>query len=168
LTILESTLAELESEVRKQQMKLSYKEYILREAKQVGNIYHFTPLSRIESIIRDKKITKGKQGYVSLTRDFQLPNDDNYFDSKEYIVRLTIDGNKLSENTKIIPHQDREFPDEREEGVLTSVKLKYIKRIDIILDYRLFSETAINAVYEVIKNQFPETYKVKKWLPVKF
>lgn len=168
MNIQQSLLEVLEANVASLKTQLSFSEYILKEAKQVGYIYHFTTLSNIEKIIKSNKIEKGKEGYVSLTRDFQLPNYNGYFNSGEYIVRITIDGNKLSENTKIKPISDKSFNDEREDGVAESINLKYIKQIDILYtDTRVFSNTAINAVCEVIKNKYDKINLIKKFQPVK-
>lgn len=158
----------LESDVLKQKLYTSFREYILSEAKQVGYIYHFTTLSKIEQIFKSKKIKKGNQGYVSLTRDFQLPNESGYFSTGEYIVRITIDGDKLSENVKLHPHRDEKYNDEREEGVINDINEKYFHRIDFLTsDNRIFSNTAVEAVYNQIKKVYKETYYTKKWTPVK-
>lgn len=161
----------LEQEISQLKSRLSFREYVLKEAKQVGFIYHFTTLSTIENILISK-IKKGNQKYVSLTRDFQLPNEKGYFNTGEYIVRIVIDGNKLSENVKIIPHRDIDYNDEREEGALNDISLKYIKYVDILTsDTRVFSDTAINAVHEnllqIAKGLKLDIRKIKKFQPVK-
>lgn len=168
MNILESCLDKLERDVRNRQVITSFREYILNEAKQVGYIYHFTTLSRIEEVINNRKIERGKEGYVSLTRDFQLPNNPGYFNTGEYIVRITIDGNKLSNNTKIEPIHDVKYNDECEEGVLKSIDMKYFSRVDFLTtDTRVFSRTAIDAVYNAVRKNYNETYEIKKFIPLK-
>ena len=165
MNILDSTLAKLDNDLNKAKLLVSFKEYVISEAKQAGILYHFTTLANIESIIKDKKIKKGKQNYVSLTRDFQLPYDINYFVESEYIVRISIDGNKLSENVKIIPHADKDYPNEKEEGILNNIDTKYFLRIDFIRDYTYFSQTAIESVAEKVKKDSRLPVQIfKKWV----
>ena len=161
----------LESEILNLKLRLSFREYLLNEAKQVDTIYHFTTLAHIESIIKSNKLVKGKEQYISVTRDYQLPNEKGYFNTGEYIVRLSFDGDKISENIKIIPVKDNKYNDEREEGILNDLSLKYLKQIDIITDYTWFSKTMVEAVYEKIKktiqNKDTPINIVKKWQIVK-
>jgi len=156
----------LENNVLDLKIYTCFREYILNEAKQVGFIYHFTTLTRINSILKSK-LNKGHQKYLSLTRDFQLPNEKGYFNTGEYIVRLTIDGDKLSNNVKIIPYRDKAYNDEREEGVLNDIKLNYIKQVDILTsDNRIFSREYIDFVFKNLKSNIPINL-VKKFQPVK-
>ena len=161
----------LEIEVANLRAKLSFREFILNEARQSGVLYHFTTLSRIEQILKEQKIKKGSFKYISLTRDFQLPNEKGYFNTGEYIVRIAIDGNKLSENVKILPFKDIEsgsYNDEREEAVLNNINSKYFIQVDILTsDTRVFNSTAINAIYDVIKKSKFKINKIKKFQPVK-
>jgi len=167
----------LEDEVAQLKSHLSFREYILNEAKQVGNIYHFTTLTNILKIIKSGKIIKNNENYVSLTRDFQLPNENGYFNTGEYVVRITIDENRLSENIKIEPISDVLFNDEREEGVLNEIKTKYFKQIDfLITDNRVFPKDSITVIYEKCKTKLFKTVKtvktvktnlIKKYQPVK-
>jgi len=157
-------LDKLESEVANLHAHLSFREYILNEAKQVGNVYHFSTLTKIEQILTSGKLKKNNEKYVSLTRDFQLPMEQGYFNTGEYIVRITIDGDKLSENVKIYPVRDVQFNDEREEGVLNEISIKYFKQIDfLITDNRVFPKKSINVIYEECKKQFNNTNKIKKF-----
>ena len=154
----------LENDILDTKIKLSFKEYILAEAKQSGVLYHFTTLANIENIIKSKKIQKGEQKYVSLTRDFQLPMDKNYFNPDEYIVRISIDGDKLSENIKIIPHNDKDYPDEKEEGILNDISMKYFLRVDFVKNYTYFTSEMIDAVIGNIEEKIT-TGSYKKWIP---
>jgi len=159
----------LEMEVSNLKSYTSFREYVLYEAKQVGHIYHFTTPTKILDILKSGKIAKGNEGYVSLTRDFQLPYEKGYFNTGEYIIRITIDGDKLSNNVKINPISDVRFStDEREEGVLNEINSKYFKYIDILTtDNRIFPKSAINAVFEKCKDHFKNTKLIKKFQPVK-
>jgi hypothetical protein len=77
----------------------------ISEAKQVGDVYHFTKQHNLESILDSGKL-HSHSGHISATRNHNLPMDMNQkngdfsFD-KGYNVRLTLDGNKISEHHKV-------------------------------------------------------------------
>ena len=95
---------------------------LIKEAKQVGTLYHFTSYTSLVEIINSNFVLTTKhidiQPYVSFTRDKAM-----YPDSIPDQVRLTIDGNGLSNRYKIMPHADikagygRTSIDEKEERV---------------------------------------------------
>ena len=84
----------------------SFKDY-LDEAKQVGIVYHFTKFENLENILKSGAINS-RYGFISTTRNYNLPNDLNQKDfdlsiSRGYGVRFTLDGNKLSSRYKVSP-----------------------------------------------------------------
>lgn len=132
------------------------------EAKQVGNIYHFTKLENlIKMIDHDFNQQYGREifellshnTHLSCTRDYCLasrPYSNDINVSKGYVVRITLDGDKMSEKYRIKPVKGLATNDsdvfntklnhlrtsnkESEEIVTnkSSYKIKpYIKRIDI-------------------------------------
>jgi len=118
--------------------------------------------------MRSKKISKNNEGYVSVTRDFQLPNEKGYFNTGEYVVRITIDGDKLSNNVRIMPIGDINFEDERECGILNEVKSKYFKQIDFLTtDNRVFPKESVRVIYDKCKDMFDDVRLIKKYQPVK-
>lgn len=173
MNILDSTLKKLEDDVLKTQMSLTFKEYILNEAKQVGNLYHFTTLSRLVPILSSNEIkisganTNNSIEFISLTRNYKLPDISSYFD-KDYNVRFVLD-DKISENMKIYPFQDhnynyKEESEEVEGLVFKNIKLnKYIIHVDIILG----SFTDKDKIEKLCKKYNIKCNFVKKWLPVK-
>lgn len=78
--------------------------YIIKEAKQVGILYHFTTIQNIEDILKSKGLKSDFFDYISFTRNFNLQKTSDYF--KDHKVRLTFDGNKLSNKYKIEPFID--------------------------------------------------------------
>jgi hypothetical protein len=104
----------------------------LNENKQVGLLYHFTNLSSLNKILDENKMNgsfmyeeNGIELYgVSTTRNKNL----NY-DSQKNNIRITLNGDKLSNNYKIKPRDywNREYNvpdnpqtiDEDEEVILT-------------------------------------------------
>jgi len=124
----------------------------LEEGKQVGLLYHFTSTNSLDKILKDNKINGSfmyevgdKELYgVSTTRNKNL----NY-DLQRNNVRITLDGNKLSNNYKITPRDyfERQYNipdnpqtiDEDEEVILTpkgyinNIK-NYILAVDKVKD----------------------------------
>jgi len=111
-----------------------FKEYLI-EGKNVGDLYHFTYYSSLESILKNNKMHStsydkqytGKEG-VSFTRNKNLKLGSP--------VCLVIDGNKISNKYKIFPigtnYIETYEDDENEERVITKeIKdiRKYIKKI---------------------------------------
>jgi hypothetical protein len=88
----------------------------LKEAKQVGTIYHFTGVENLNKIIEDNKLmssskkqrdikTGKKQVYsISFTRDKFFPYERDLKLGSRYLdARIVVDGNKLSNKYKIEP-----------------------------------------------------------------
>lgn len=106
---------------------------LIKEAKQVGTLYHFTSYSKLVKIINSGFVLttehKDIQPYVSFTRDKSM-----YSDSISTQVRLTIDGSGLSNRYKIMPHADvkagygRGSVDEMEERISL---IKYPRGVDV-------------------------------------
>lgn len=72
------------------------------EAKQVGILYHFTSYPAMIKIIKDGFKLKGMgETYVSLTRNKNMQSD-----TISNSVRITIDGDALSNKYKIEPYAD--------------------------------------------------------------
>lgn len=81
----------------------------LKEGKNVGILYHFTNDESILSILEDDILKSNGNDYtslnaVSLTRDKHFHK--NKYRSIDNSFRIVLDGNKLSNKYKIIPHQD--------------------------------------------------------------
>jgi hypothetical protein len=82
---------------------------LLNEGKQVGNLYHFTYLSSVSSI-HEKGIKFAPNNsylpkhegmfYIATTRDH---TGHNFVKGSEFVVRITLDGNKISEHYLIEP-----------------------------------------------------------------
>lgn len=126
---------------------------MLNEAKQVGTIYHFTTYDKSLSIILNQQMTSKE--YISFTRNYDLKdaysNDVNWGD-----VRITIDGNKLSNKYKIEPFLDTKNSIKRNKGeneeriIKKSINIKgMIKQIDILDDER--NKKSINDIEYICK-----------------
>lgn len=90
----------------------------LKEAKQVGTVYHFTKLSNLSSMADDELQKKNggkgawhltsKNGHLSTTRNHNmsraiLPKQHDLSIDKGYGVRIALDGDKMSEHHRIRP-----------------------------------------------------------------
>jgi len=167
---MEKLESDLEGSIITAKAQASFREYILKEAKQAGVVYHFTILSNLPSILQSGKLktsdnnTNGLK-FLSLTRDFQLPDNPNsYF--KNCDVRFVLDGDKISNNIRVLPFHDELYDDESEEVVFKSLKLsKYLKNIDVKIPKMSFIDTEkiikLGKKYNIIINI------VNKWLPAK-
>jgi hypothetical protein len=82
---------------------------LLKEAKQVGNLYHFTYDTAVLKILKNglyfkpdnTELTKHKDKfYISTTRDH---TGAKFYKGSEMTARVTLDGNKISEQYSIEP-----------------------------------------------------------------
>lgn len=147
---------------------------LVEMAKQVGNVYHFTRQQNLESILDSGKLVS-RSGHISVTRNYNLPHDFNQVKhnldlshTKGYNIRLTLDGNKISEHHKIKPlagvtaelddaHDTTKYRNSRvsrheheaEEAIHTKSLhvLPHIKHISILPN----SEEGIKHAHEVLK-----------------
>lgn len=118
---------------------------LLNEGKQVGILYHFTDMSSLIKILEtnilkaSNKFEKGKPPTVSLTRD-KLGDIGGVGGTGTKTVRISIDGDKLSNKYKITPYNYysnypdyKEAEDEMEEIVQGDIK----NIIDYIIEVRI-------------------------------
>lgn len=139
-------------------MLISFREFQqISEGKQVGVIYHFTRLSSLISIIESKFIINSHSDYFSFTRnynmvDFKKYKNDFSIDWEKFgdkrLVRIVVDGDKLSNNFKVLPFLDKNIKrvqGEWEEVIKKDNKefniLPYIVQIDIFQDVERFDKT---------------------------
>ncbi len=104
----------------------TFKELI--EGKQVGIIYHFTDLNSFEKILKSKFKLKDiyKHGYISFSRNSRLEE----FGKKG--IRITVDGDKLSNKYSIKPFMDLQHDVTRNHGENEEmIKVKKGDSIDI-------------------------------------
>lgn len=142
----------------------------LLEAKQVGTLYHICTLSAYLKYIlpTDTLSSSGKymnwlykgSNYVSFTRDKKFTVETSAVDKADVLIKLVIDGDKLSEHYKIGPYNDfaydykgNKFDDsdailhrEKEEVVKGPIKniSKYIKAV--YFDTRNMNQNILNSL----------------------
>ena len=159
-------------------IKKSYNtnEYLINEAKQVGDVYHFTSISSFLQILADNKITAA--GLSDESRTISTTRDKNFTIRPRAIgnppeIGIILDGDKLSEKFKVRPYdynydnpgEEEEVGDEQEElwfgkklgkqGGIRNIK-SYIK--GIVLTKNFFKKFITN-------QDFTIPYNFKKYLP---
>ena len=119
---------------------------LLKEAKQVGTVYHYTTILSLLKILDDDVLgdkSLGKYSRVSLTRDKNFQKRTKIIPAE---CRITINGDKLSNRYKIQPYQwnaahfsgkaatkGGEIEDQMEEevqGYITGIS-DYIQKIEL-------------------------------------
>lgn len=163
---------------------MNFEDYLLQtEAKQVGVVYHFTTLDSLFKMMNPEySKSKGREPFefvsnnnlISCTRDHCLSTSnksDEISHKKGYIVRITLDGDRLSNKFKIKPikglddysdpfdrnNKNRTTSDENEEVVVSSSKYKflpYIKQIDILKPTDKLDEQFLPIVVSYIRNNY--------------
>lgn len=142
----------------------------INEAKQVGLLYHFTPISNLKDILLTRFLYPNDEGQISTsirpnmsTRDFQDMKNAS-------IVRLTLDGDKISTKYKVRPFafgaSEGDAEDLGEEQIVVNGKkfpfVPYLKRIDIFLNKK---EKINNKLIELLeKANIP--YKIYQGTPI--
>lgn len=145
----------------------------ITEAKQVGNLYHFTPLKNIIPILDSQVLIPNTEGQISTTRrpDMDISGFMKMQMGKSNTARLMLDGDKISTKYKIRPfiyfddHEYEDGEDLGEEQIIINKKnfyfLPYLKRIDIFVTKK---EKNIDKVI-ILLNEMNIPYKIYKGTP---
>lgn len=142
----------------------------INESKQVGLLYHFTPLSNLISILTTYNLIPNDEGQISTSRRPNMSTRDFQDMVRASIARLTLDGDKISNKYKVHPFAfggDEGSPEDLgEEQIVVNGKkfpfIPYLKRIDIFLNKK---EKVNNKIIELLeKANIP--YKVYQGIPI--
>jgi hypothetical protein len=142
---------------------------ILREAKQVGTLYHFTPLSNLKDILSTQFLYPNDEEQISTSRRPNMSTRDFQDMKTSPIVRIALDGNKISNKYKIRPFafggDEEDAEDLGEEQIVVNGEkfpfVSYLKRIDIFLNKK---EKANDKIIELLeKANIP--YKIYQGTP---
>jgi hypothetical protein len=145
------------------------KEIYLNEAKQVGTLYHFTPLSNLKEILFTQFLYSNDEEQVSTSRRPNMSTRDFQDMKKNSIARLTLDGDKISTKYKVRPFafgaDEGNAEDLGEEQIIVNGErfpfIPYLKRIDIFLNKK---EKVNDKIIELLeKVNIP--YKIYSGIP---
>lgn len=150
---------------------------VLAEAKQRGSLYHFTPITNLAKILKSQYLIPNHEDQISTS---VRPNMDTMFGGEDTesrnndmsevpIIRLDLDGDKISNKYKVRPYSwDEE--DLGEEQIVVNGKnfyfMPYLKRIDIFKNKSISKSglTKIKKATELLQNlNIP--YKIFDGLP---
>ena len=143
------------------------------EAKQVGDIYHFTSLKNIIPMLDSQVLIPNMEGQISTTRrpDMDISGFMKMQMGNSNIARLMLDGDKISTKYKVRPftyfdgYEYTEGEDLGEEQIIVNKKnfyfINYLKRIDIFITKK---EKIIDKVINLLdKMNIP--YKIYEGTP---
>jgi hypothetical protein len=138
------------------------------EAKQVGDIYHFTSLKGLYGILKDGFIKPNSENQISTTRNKNVDMSSFFeYSGGQVTVMLTLDGNKISNKYKVKPfrydptfwslpvYQDKfEF----EEQIITNGKnfpiFLYLKSVSITIDNeRNLNKEMLDQIENILKEK---------------
>ena len=153
---------------------------IIKQAKQVGILYHYTTIYKLFQILKSNKLQSHKWKYRgSQWSQYKYNNspetkqvvcftrNKNFHNSADLgtilTTRLVIDGNKLSNNYKIKPMRDvthlghvKQISDESQQSCFRDIEnlKEYVIRVDIDYHGSLF------AIYNKYMRTRPFTFKI--------
>ena len=157
---------------------------IINESKQVGTLYHVcSPIAYLKYIVpkdelaasgRYRNSLYGSDKYVSFTRDKYFTVSTGDTQSADVIIRLVVDGDKLSERYKVRPYNDKVFDNdgtflpenevisarEMEECVKGPIKniSRYIKQVQF--DVPSLNSKSIASLKDLLKRRRFDASKV--------
>jgi hypothetical protein len=143
---------------------------LLNEAKQVGDLYHFTPISNLKNILLTQFLYPNDEDQVSTSRRPNMSTRDFQDMKRNSIIRLTLDGDKISTKYKVRPFafgaDEGDAEDLGEEQIVVNGKrfpfIPYLKRIDIFLNKK---EKLNDKLIELLeKANIP--YKIYPGIPI--
>ena len=142
----------------------------INESKQVGDIYHFTPIIDdynnvyLLSILNSGYILPNEDKQISTTRNKKVDVEPFMGGILDYMARLTLDGDKISNKYKIRPFQwnpeDNDEPaylakKEFEEQIITNGKnfpiYPYLKKVDLFV--KDTEEEEVNKVIDILNSK---------------
>jgi hypothetical protein len=75
---------------------------LLHESKQVGDIYHFTPLSNVAAMLKTQYMIPNDERQISTTRWADMSTSGFQDMKSKPVARFMFDGNKLSTKYQIL------------------------------------------------------------------
>lgn len=149
---------------------LSILKTIVLESKQVGDLYHFTPLKNLKDILLTRYLYPNDENQISTSIRANMSTRDFEDMETNSIARIMLDGNKISNKYKIRPFaygaNEDDPEDLGEEQIVVNGKkfpfIPYLKRIDIFLNKK---EKVNDKIIELLK-QANIPYKIYPGIPI--
>jgi hypothetical protein len=142
---------------------------ILKEAKQVGDIYHFTSIDNLTNMLKEyKSITlddnyssEAGEGYFSFTRNPNIPSLSNF----QKQVRLKLDGNKMSNKYKFEPYADTSSSfDYYKQGKNFESEERISAKNNPTIDLTPYIESVVLISIEGVKKEYPKSSSIFKYV----
>ena len=142
----------------------------INEGKQVGDLYHFAPLSILNQILTTRYLIPNDENQISTSRRPNMSTRDFYDMKNASIARLMLDGNKISNKYKVRPFafgaDEGNAEDLGEEQIVVNGEkfpfTPYLKRIDIFLNKK---DKVNDKILDILKKgNIP--YKVYQGTPI--
>jgi len=142
----------------------------INESKQVGILYHFTPLSNLKKIIETQFLFANDEQQISTSRRPNMSTRDFQDMERSSIARIALDGDKISTKYKVRPFafgaDENSAEDLGEEQIIVNGDrfplIPYLKRIDIFLNKKEIVNPKILELLE--KVNIP--YKIYQDIPI--
>jgi hypothetical protein len=155
-------------------MKLTHILKEIIEAKQVGDVYHFTSLKNLYGILKDGFIKPNDENQISTTRNKQMDLTTFPAGGNAALIMLTLDGDKISNRYKIRPFNIAgdydDLPaylnkEEFEEQIITNGKnfpiFPYLKNVSITIQNERRLDKEMLTQVEAILKEKNIPYKIK-------
>jgi hypothetical protein len=140
---------------------------ILKEAKQVGDIYHFTSIDNLANMLKEyKSVTlddnyssEAGEGYFSFTRNPNIPSLSDF----QKQVRLKLDGNKMSNKYKFEPYADTSSSEDYyKQGKNFESEERISAKKNPTIDLTPYIESVVLISIDKIKKEYPESSSMFK------
>jgi len=149
---------------------LSILKNIILEAKQAGDLYHFTPVSYLKDILLTQYLYPNDENQISTSRRPNMSTRDFQDMKTNSIARIMLDGDKISNKYKVRPFafgaNENNPEDLGEEQIVVNGQkfpfIPYLKRIDIFLN----KKTKVNDKIVELLEKANIPYKIYPNIPI--
>jgi hypothetical protein len=149
---------------------LSILKTIVLEAKQAGDLYHFTPVSYLKDILLTQYLYPNDENQISTSRRPNMSTQDFQDMKTNSIARIMLDGDKISNKYKVRPFafgaNENDPEDLGEEQIVVNGQkfpfIPYLKRIDIFLN----KKTKVNDKIIELLEKANIPYKIYPNIPI--
>jgi hypothetical protein len=140
---------------------------ILKEAKQVGDIYHFTSIDNLANMLKEydsvtldsSYSSEAGKGYFSFTRNPNIPSLSDF----QKQVRFKLNGNKMSNKYKFEPYADTSSSEDfYKQGKNFESEERISAKNNPTIDLTPYIESVVLISIEGVKKEYPESSKMFK------